>query len=520
MDANGRGARRDLTRREFLTAAARAGVAATLLASRGAGRAAAQTKGVLRIARGANARSLDPHINARLYDRIVLYTLYEPLIDADTAGNFVPALARSWEVGSTGLVVTFHLRSGVVFHDGTPFTADVVKYNVERILDPATGSEHRARFEGIIQGVRAVDSTTVQFYLTRPYPPLFSELTDRPGLMVSPAAVKKYGKDFGRNPVGTGAFKFVEWIQGNRVVVQRNPQYWNAKAIRSENIIFTDFPEPAVADAKLRSGEQDIVTLEGLPAADILAFQKEKAYQVVQSPAYSWEAIQMKVDVPPFDNRNLRQAIMYAIDREQIARVIYRGLGKATGKFFHEGWWTDPSYNGPKYDPDAAKQKLKESGYLDKPAPLLLYVLDTTVPLGELVQAQMQAIGLKINIRLVSERDQYPMVLRGEIPFSVPTAWTPRVDPHGLAYILWGSKGYANSSHYKNPQVDKLLDEASATYDIKARTKLYRQVERLIVDDASYVFYHAAPDYAIMRPGVQRFRYGFDLIPRVAGVWV
>jgi ABC-type transport system substrate-binding protein len=228
----------------------------------------------------------------------------------------------------------------------------------------------------------------------------------------------------------------------------------------------------------------------------------------------------MKVDVPPFDNRNLRQAIMYGINREQIHTVIYRGLGKATGKFFHEGWWQDPAYNGPAYNPDLAKQRLRESGYLDRPTPLLLYVLSSQVPLGEMAQAQLAAIGLRTNIRLVSERDQYPMVLRGEIPFTIPETWTPRVDPHGLSYILWHSKGYANSSHYRNAQVDKLLDDASATYDTKTRTKLYRQSERLIVEDASYVFYYAAPDYTLMRRQVRGFRYGFDLIPRVAEAWV
>ncbi len=506
-----------LTRRRFMATVAGTLGATTLYSRAPAG---AQTKGTLRIARGANARSLDPHINARLYDRLVLYTLYEPLIDADDRGNFFPVLARSWEVGSTGRVVTFHLRSDVVFHDGTPFTADVVKYNIERILDPATGSEHRARFEGIIQGVRAANAATAQFYLTRPYPPLLSELIDRPGLMVSPAAVRKYGKDFARNPVGTGPFKFVEWIQGSRVTVQRNQRYWNVKAIRSEQMIFQDFPEPAVADAQLRGGQVDVVTLEDLPAEDVLAFQKDSGYLVIPSPAYSWSAIQMKEDVPPFDNRDLRQAIMYAIDREQIVKVIYHGLGKATGKFFHEGWWADPRYNGPAYNPDLARQKLKASGYLDRPAPLLLYVQSSTVPLGEMVQAQMQAIGLRVNIRLVSERDLYPMVLRGEIPFSIPATWTPRPDPNGLAYILWDSRGYANTSHYRNPQVDKLLDAAAATYDRNERARLYRQAERLIVDDASYVFYYASPDYAIMRRGVQGFRYGFDLIPRVAGAWM
>lgn len=518
MSAGERPARLRVTRRQFLTA----GGAAALIGARSPTPAAwgGPAAGILRIARGGDARSLDPHVNARLYDRMVLYTLYEPLVDADSAGNFFPVLARAWEVGSTGLVVTFHLRPGVVFHDGTPFTADVVKWNIERVLDPATGSEHRTRFEGIIQGVQAVDPATVRIYLTRPYPPLFSELTDRPGLMVSPAAVKKYGRDFGRNPVGTGAFRFVEWIQGGRVAVLRSERYWDSRAIRSAGIVFTDFPEPAVADARLRGGDLDIVAVQGLPADDILGFQKQPEYQVVQSPAYRWEAIQMKVDTPPFDNRNLRQAILYGTNRDEILRVIYRGLGKATGKFLHEGWWADPAYNGPGYHPDLAKQRLRESGYLDRTTPLLLYVLAGQAPLGEMVQAQLAAIGLRATIRLVSERDQYPMVLRGEIPFTIPSTWTPRVDPHGISYILWHSKGYANSSHYRNPQVDKLLDDASATYDVKTRTRLYREAERIIVDEASYVFYYASPNYAIMRRQVRGFRYGFDLIPRVAGAWV
>jgi peptide/nickel transport system substrate-binding protein len=508
-----------LTRREFLAATAAGGVVPALFAP-GQARAATQAGRVLRVARGADARSLDPHVNARLYDRIVLYTLYEPLIDADAKGRFVPVLAKSWAVGSTGRVITFHLREGVTFHDGTPFTADVVKWNIERVLNPATGSEHRTRFLGIIEGVRAPDKYTAQFYLTRPYPPLLSELTDRPGMMVSPAAVQKYGKDFGRNPVGTGPFRFQEWVIGNHVTVQRNDRYWNARAIRSDTIVFTDFPEPAVADARLRAGDLDVVTLEDLPAEDILAFQKDTAYRVIPSPAYRWEAIQMKVDTPPFDNRDLRQAMMYAINREQIHQVIYRGLGEATGKIFHEGWWADPNYKGPTYDPAMARERLQASGYLDKPVPLLLYVLSSTVPLGEMVQAQLQAIGLQINIRLVSERDQYPMVLRGEIPFTVPQTWTPRVDPHGLVYILWDSKGYANSSHYRNPQVDRLLDAAASTYDLAVRTRLYRAAERLIVNDASYVFFYATPDYALMRQQVQGFRWGFDLIPRISETWV
>ena len=147
---------------------------------------------------------MDPHIRARFDDRVVIAAIYEPLINSDKDGHFVPVLAKSWEIGSTGRVVTFRLRQGVTFQDGTPFDAQAVKWNLERVLDPATGSDHRQKFEGIIQGVQAVDPYTVRIYLTRPYPALFSDLTDRPGQMVSPAAVKRSEK----------TLRFTPWAPG------------------------------------------------------------------------------------------------------------------------------------------------------------------------------------------------------------------------------------------------------------------------------------------------------------------
>jgi peptide/nickel transport system substrate-binding protein len=481
---------------------------------------------VLRVARGGEGRSLDPHIRARFDDRVVIAAVYEPLINSDKNGRFVPVLAKSWEIGSTGRVITFHLRQDVTFQDGTPFDAQAVKWNLERVLDPATGSDQRQKLEGIIQGVQAVDPYTVRIYLTRPYPALFSDLTERPGQMVSPAAVKKYGKAFALHPVGTGPFKFVESVPGNRVVVQRYENYWNRSAIKSDGIAFYDIPERAVAAARLQSGEVDVVASTGagdlvLGGPEVLAVQRQAGFKAIPSPNYEWESLQMRVDRPPFNNRSLRQAIAYAVDREQILKTIYHGLGVATGKFFLEGWWAEPKYVGIKFDPSVARTKLKESGYLDNPVPLILYVQASDSQLGELVQAQLAAIGLKVALQLSSESDFYPQLIEGRYAFAGPTRWTPRVDPHSLANALFHStKGNANTTRYSNGQVDGLLDEASAMEDPEQRVQIYHQIERLVVDDAPYVFYYASPGYALTKEAVRGFEWGFDLVPRVAKAWL
>jgi peptide/nickel transport system substrate-binding protein len=480
----------------------------------------------LRVARGGEGRSLDPHIRARFDDRIVIAAIYEPLINSDKDGHFIPVLAKSWEIGSTGRVITFRLRPNVVFHDGTPFDAEAVRWNLQRVLDPATGSDHRQKFEGIIQTVQVVDRYTVRIYLTRPYPALFSDLTDRPGQMVSSTAVKKYGKDFALHPVGTGPFKFVEWIKGNRIGVQRFENYWNRSAIKSDGMIFYDIPERAVAAARLQSGEVDLVVSTGsgdlvTGGVEVQAIQRQPRFKAIPSPSYEWEALQMRVDQAPFSNRSLRQAIAYAVDREQILRAIYRGLGLATGKLFLEGWWADPHYIGIKYDPAVARRKLKESGYLDNPVPLTLYIQASDSQLGELVQAQLAAIGLRVQLQLVSESDFYPQLIQGNFAFAGPSRWTPRVDPHGIANILFHSTmGNANTTRYRNVEVDRLLDEASALTDPAERASLYRRIERLVVDDAPYVFYYASPGYALMKAGVNGYEWGFDMVPRVAKAWL
>jgi len=240
----------------------------------------------------------------------------------------------------------------------------------------------------------------------------------------------------------------------------------------------------AKVDVVASTGAGDIV----LGGPEIMSVQRQAGFKAIPSPNYEWEALQMRVDRPPFNNRSLREAIAYAVDREQILKTIYHGLGIATGKFFLEGWWADPKYVGVKYDPSVARAKLKESGYLDNPIPVTVSIQASDSQLGELVQAQLAAIGLKVGLQLSSESDFYPQLIEGRYALAGPVRWTPRVDPHSLANVLFhSSKGNSNTTRYRNVQVDSLLDDASAMEDPEQRGQVYHQIEQLVVDDAPYV---------------------------------
>ena len=184
--------------------------------------------GTLTVGFSADTKTLDPTFSVQFSERQVLYLVFNALVRYGTDFSLQPDLAQSWEIKNDGKQIVFKLRSGVKFHDGTPFDANAVKWNIEHRLDPATASPQRQLLEPIIDNVQVIDPTTVAFNLKQPSPGLLGLLGERPGFMVSPAAAQKYGKEFGSNPVGTGPFVFKEWVRGSHIAVEKNPAYWEA----------------------------------------------------------------------------------------------------------------------------------------------------------------------------------------------------------------------------------------------------------------------------------------------------
>ncbi|HXX84370.1 MAG TPA: ABC transporter substrate-binding protein [Casimicrobiaceae bacterium] len=474
--------------------------------------------GTLSVGFSADTKTLDPALSVQFSERQVLYLVFNTLVKYGTDFSLKPELAQSWEIKNDGKQIVFKLRPGVKFHDGTVFDATAVKWNIDHRLDEAAGSPQRQQLAPIIESVTVVDPMTVAFNLKQPAPGLLGLLGERPGFMMSPAAAQKLGKEFGSNPVGTGPFVFKEWVRGSNITVERNPAYWESGKPYLDRIVFRDISDAVVGTQRLITGELDFVG-ELSPTA-VTPLKGRAGIKLLPITVGRWYSLQWRMDKPPFDNAKLRQAIAYSIDRKRLNDIVMAGQGSVSDGPTPPGlWWYDASIKSYPYDPDKAKALLKEAGYPNG----FEFVLSTPQVsdlqrINQLVQEQTAAIGIKLTLAPVAASEWYAKLVDGSTNMS-PNRWTQRPDPDGLLYILFHSKGFANTARYKNEKVDALLDEARLTYDQEKRKKLYSEAQRIIVADSPMLSLFFSVEYAAMRDTVQNFEWIPDQIPRFADVW-
>jgi peptide/nickel transport system substrate-binding protein len=474
--------------------------------------------GTLNVGYDDDAKTFDPSLSVQLSERQVLYLVYNTLVGTDLDFSLKPELARAWHAENGGRRYVFELQDGVKFHDGTPFDAAAVKWNIEHRLDPATNSPQRSQLHSVIDSVEVVNPTIVAFNLTAPHPALLSDLAERPGFMISPAASAKYGADLGRNPVGTGPFVFKAWNQGTSIVLDRNPNYWQAGKPYLDGVVFKDIPNHIIGLQRLIVGEVDCVT--SLSPEELRQIEGNPAITVERARVGRWYSLQYQVDKPPFDNLNLRRAIAYALDRNRINQIAMRGQATiANGPTPPGLWWSSPDSVVYDYDPDKARALLKESGVA--PGTVLPLAASSELVLrqiDQLVAEQLGAIGLKVQLQPVSQAEAYARVVQRAINFT-PMSWTQRSDPDGLLYILFDSKGFANTTGYSNPAVDAKLQEARETVDQDKRRALYAEVKTLIMQDLPYIPLFFAAEYAAISKNAHGFVWPPDQVPRYRDMW-
>lgn len=495
-----------------------AGVAGGMLAA-GTARAQSPTRGgALTVGLANDAKTYDPIFSVQYTERYVLYLAFDTLVKYGTNFSIKPELAESWETSADGKRIVFALRQGVKFQDGTVFDAAAVKWNIDQRLDPKVNSPQREVLAPIIASVDVIDPQHAAFNLVAPSPVLFSLLGERPGFMVSPSAWQQRGPAFGSHPVGTGAFLLKEWTRGTRVLLERNPNYWQAGLPYLDRIVIQDMAGSIIGVQRLITGEIDYV--DQLTPSDVLPIEKRAGIVLKPITVGRWYFLQWHVNEPPFDNFKLRQAFAHAIDRNRLNEITMRGQGTVSDGPTPPGlWWYDPDLKFYSHDPAKAKALLTEAGHPNG----FEYVLSTpqvTVfqQINELLQEQLGAIGVKLTLQPVAASEWYARVVSGATNMT-PTRWTQRADPDGLLYILFDSKGFANTMKYENEQVDALLEQARTVYDVAQRKKLYAQAQQQIVTDLPIVPLLFGAEYAAMRDAVHGFEWIPDEIPRFRDLW-
>lgn len=474
---------------------------------------------VLVVGQIAEPKSIDPQAVTAINDFRILMNVYDGLVRYQNGKLEVePALAKSWTISEDGTEYVFKLRTGVKFHDGTSFNAEAVKFTFDRMLDENhpqhdTGPFPLAFFFSAVERVEVVDDATVKFTLNAPYAPFLSNLAYPTGLIVSPAAVKKHGKAYGRHPVGTGAFQFKSWKANESVIVERNDNYWDGRA-QSKAVVFRPITDANTRVAEMLSGGIDLMV--EVPPTALGQFANDNFKVVEQGGPHVWFLI-LNAKEGPFADKRVRQAANYAINKRAIVEDVLEGTAEIaagpTPPAF--SWAYNDSLTPYPYDPDKARALIKAAGA--EGAKLDFYVTEggsgmlDPVAMGTAIQADLKAVGFEVNIQTYEWNTFLGEVnpgLEGKADMA-EMAWMTN-DPDTLPYLAlrteaWPDKGGFNSGYYSNPAVDDLLDRARSSTDQGERANLYRRMQEIVHDDAPWVFVANWKQNAVIGANVGNF---------------
>ncbi|WP_163832052.1 ABC transporter substrate-binding protein [Spartinivicinus ruber] len=476
---------------------------------------------VLVVGQIAEPKSMDPHTATALNDFRILMNLYDGLVRyKDGTLQVEPALAKSWQISKDGKTYTFQLRQGVKFHDGSPLTAEAIKFNFDRLLDEShpyhnTGPFPLAFFFSAVDKVIAKNIHTITFQLKEPYAPFLSNLAYPTGLIISPAAVKKHGKAYGRHPSGTGPFRFVEWKSNAKVVIEPNSSYWNGSP-GLKAVIYRPITDANTRVAEMLSGGIDMMV--EVPPDNLSNFSKEKLYRIYeQIGPHLWFLILNTKEGPMADKR-IRQAVNYAINKQAIVDNVLQGTATvASGPIPSAFSWAYNSNLQPySYNPEKAQTLIKAAGYQGEK--LTFYVTEggsgmlNPVAMGATIQADLAKVGLNVNIETYEWNTFLGKVnpgLSGKADMA-EMAWMTN-DPDTLPYLTlrtaaWPNKGGFNSGYYSNPKVDKLLEQARQITDQTERGKLYKEMQTIVQEDAPWAFIANWKQNAVASTRVKGFK--------------
>ena len=448
------------------------------------------TGAIITVMTGTEAETLDPHLTGTRNTQIATEAIHSGLVKRTEENAIGADLATDWSVSEDQLTWTFNLRDDAMFSDGTPVTAEAVKFSIDRILDPEVNSRYQPQLSAI-ERVDVVDEYTVNIVTSAPFAPLLGQLADPGPRIVQPeAATSGSIEDYGRNPVGSGPYMLESWTPGQSVELVPNPHYYG-EAPRNAGISFRFASEGGARTAAIESGQVDLVT--NLPPESIDRIADRDDLDVLVADSSFLIFFVLDHGKAPFDDVRVRRAANMAIDREAIVETILGGLGTVANSPVGVGVFNRAEFDPYPYDPEGAKALLAEAGYPDGCpvtmwAPQGRYLKDRQV--GEVVQSYLSEAGFEPELQII-EWGTYvtqididpPETNMWLIGASIPDAYWNFVNNYHT------DSDYPNS--YSNPVVDDLIAQAAQTFDEAEQLETYTELQRIVFEeDAVHLFLH------------------------------
>jgi len=468
------------------------------------------------VATSSGPKTLDPTVSGLSLD------ISEALLGVDSDGKISPLLAKSWDISEDGLTWTFHLRDGVLFHDGTPFNAEAAKASLERTFRKAADFSSVKTFP--VNSVTTTDEHTLVITTCRQFATLAGYLTrDASDIL---AASSFDSNDDVAKPIGTGPFKFDSWVPKESITGVRFDDYWGSKA-KVEKVIFLGVPEEKTRENMLKAGEVDVIcTLSPALAKDLASDSDYTVYK--QEEMGRVRHILMNVAKPPLDDVRVRKAICMAADRDLICESLLEGIDEpASAPFSSNLYWSDKNLEMPSYNPDESKALLEEAGWSDSDndgirdkdgtkLKLSLYTYTSRPELPSIAEAlkdQLGQVGIDIEITILDDSAVREQAKGGKVDMYLVSINTLlNRDPDTWASYFTPASYYYDIMNYAPDDVANLIQEGRETMDLEARKEIYDQLQERILKDVPVVYLSYYTGISATRSNVKG--YELDLIGR------
>lgn len=449
------------------------------------------------IGTGAEAIGLDPRLETDVPSFERINVIMEPLVKFATNMELVPALATEWDVSDDTMTLWFKLREGVTWHDGTPFTAEDVKYTYEWVLNPDNGAPNMGLYAAIGE-IEVVNDYEVIFRLAEPNAFLMNNIARMP---ITP---KHDGDraDFRQKPQGTGPYKLVSWTRDDRMVLAANDEYWGGKP-NIPNVVFRPIPENATRLLAFEAGEIDIFQ-GGVVPQEITRLEEDPRYVVQRTPGTGYNYLGFNTKVGALSDVRVRQALSYVINREGIVKNVLNGIGTpGIGPVSMSLPWFNPDVPRYEYNPDKAKELLAEAGIEPGEISIRLFTNENPdrIRIAEILQYEAQRIGINVEVFVeewgaylarVQETDDFDIFILG---------WSGQLDPDRAMYRQFHTNGSNNYGKYSNERVDYLLDLGrTVPQESQESIDIYQEAQFIVVSEVPYGFINYSEEVGLHHP--------------------
>lgn len=443
--------------------------------------------------------------------------VFDTLTKLDDKGKAVPSLALSWSSSADFKTWTFKLRPNVLFHDGTPFNAQAVAFNFGRMADP--NNHCRCAFYiSFIASVEAVDDLTAVYHLRDPMvelPALLASSTVA-NVVHSPQAIKEMGEAYNRHPVGTGPFALKSWQSGDRIVVERNPKYWNPGHPYLDEVVVRPLPDGPARLSSLLAGETDVIWHDN--ADDIVKAKKNPAVSVHEYAGSGAQVYAFNTKVPPFDDVRVRQALRYALDLKTYSEALWGGLWKPAKDPYGPGSFVQCKDSGAlPYDPAKAKKLLAEYG-----KPVAFKMVVTATPrgrsVGQIFQEFWKAVGAEMTIDQIDQAALVTKAFRRDFQLT-PWRIIDLADPDPQMYANFHTGSPVNLANYSNPEIDRLLEAARSSADQEQRVQDYCRIAQILNTEVPWFWTLDNHYFSISKPQLKGIPKQYSDIIDLADAW-